>query len=157
MNTVSIIFTFFPIIFTVHLLNNSISWFFSAAGDVSITGDVRPPIVLMEHDVILSCQVGGCSPSRLELWLYKWGGSKKDALYIHSGLKQGKIQESSTGERSENGTHRGQFKNGVLEVTLFQVQTADSGQYVCAMTCGRVHKEVTMDVIVTGKYQHFNA
>ncbi|KAJ6653018.1 hypothetical protein lerEdw1_010223 [Lerista edwardsae] len=120
------------------------------AGDVSITGDVRPPIVLMEHDAILSCRVGGCSPSSLEVWLYKWGCSKKDALYIYSGPKQDKVQESSTEERHENGTHRGQFKNGVLEVTLFRVQTADSGQYVCAMTCGRVHKEVTMDVIVTG-------
>ncbi|KAL8176303.1 UNVERIFIED_CONTAM: hypothetical protein K2H54_030564 [Gekko kuhli] len=42
------------------------------------------------------------------------------------------------------------YINGYLEVTLIKVKAADAGQYVCALTCGHVYKEVTMEMMPGG-------
>ncbi|XP_061446995.1 uncharacterized protein LOC133367153 isoform X2 [Rhineura floridana] len=117
---------------------------------VYIIGNVYPEIGQIGQDMILRCQVGGCTSSRLQVHLYKWEGSRNQTLYIHNSTKQHQVQESSREERDESGAHRGQYKNGRLEVTLFQVQLASGGQYVCAMTCDDVHKETIMEVTVEG-------
>ncbi|CAI5790506.1 butyrophilin subfamily 3 member A1-like [Podarcis lilfordi] len=115
---------------------------------VSIVGNVNPKIGRIGQDVILHCQVRGCKSSRVQVQLYKWEGSKNHTLYTHNSTKQHRAEEKSTGESDENGIHKGYYKNGLLEVTLLNVQLADSGQYVCATTCDDVYKEDIVEVTI---------
>ncbi|XP_054848832.1 erythroid membrane-associated protein-like isoform X3 [Eublepharis macularius] len=122
--------------------------------DISIVGNVNPVNVQIGEDVILSCLERGCRFPNLQVHLYKWEGSENKTLYIYNSTKQMKVQESNSEEREKNETQQGCYINGLLEVTLLQVKPADAGQYVCALTCGKVYKEDTMEVIPGGnQYQ----
>ncbi|XP_054848831.1 erythroid membrane-associated protein-like isoform X2 [Eublepharis macularius] len=118
--------------------------------DISIVGNVNPVNVQIGEDVILSCLERGCRFPNLQVHLYKWEGSENKTLYIYNSTKQMKVQESNSEEREKNETQQGCYINGLLEVTLLQVKPADAGQYVCALTCGKVYKEDTMEVIPGG-------
>lgn len=122
------------------------------AGDISVIGNVRPSIVQIGENVLLSCQVRGCKSSNLQVHLYKWEGSENKTLYLHNSTKLHRVEESDTGRRPDE-DQKGQYKNGVLEVPLSQVQQADCGLYVCALTCDDYYyKEDSMEVTVQGKY-----
>ncbi|XP_034991889.1 butyrophilin subfamily 3 member A1-like isoform X2 [Zootoca vivipara] len=115
---------------------------------VYIKGTVSPEIAQVGQDVILGCQVGGCTSSRLQVHLYKWEGSKNQTFYIHNSTEQHhSVQEISI---AENKKHKGYYENGFLEVTLLQVQLTNSGQYVCSMMCDDVYKEDIVEVTVEG-------
>lgn len=127
---------------------------FSFLTAVYIKGTVSPEIVQVGQDVILHCQVGGCTSSRLQVHLYKWEGSKNQTLYIHNSTEQQySVQESV----QENNTHKGYYENGFLDVTLLQVQLANGGQYVCSMMCDDVYKEDIVEVTVEGNYKGLDA
>ncbi|XP_053118597.1 uncharacterized protein LOC128330182 [Hemicordylus capensis] len=121
----------------------------SVRGNASVIGNVIHEIGQTGQDLILSCKVRGCTPTKLHVQLYKWDSSKNKTLYSYSSTKERhRDQKSSPGDKHDDGIHRGQYKDGVLEVTLLKVQTVDSGQYVCAMTCDHVYSEAIMEVRV---------
>ncbi|XP_063157116.1 uncharacterized protein LOC134495535 [Candoia aspera] len=92
--------------------------------------------------------MGGCMSSNLQMHLYKWESCKNQTLFIHNSTKQHNIQENRPEEREKDGSPRGQYKNGLLSVTLDQVQLANSGQYVCAGMCDDVYKESKIELEV---------
>ncbi|KAM6451956.1 uncharacterized protein PHA67_018510 isoform 2-T3 [Liasis olivaceus] len=116
----------------------------------SITGSANPPIAQIGKKVTLSCEMKGCTSSKLRMHLYKWESCKNQTLFIHDSTREPNIQENSPEEREENGSPRGQYKNGLLSMTLDEVQLANSGQYVCTVTCDDVYKESTMELQVEG-------
>ncbi|XP_025031496.1 uncharacterized protein LOC103065767 isoform X3 [Python bivittatus] len=117
----------------------------------SITGSANPPIAQIGQKVTLSCEMKGCTSSKLRMHLYKWESHKNQTLFIHDSTREPSIQENSPEEREKNGSPRGQYKDGLLSVTLNEVQLANNGQYVCAVTCDDVYKESTMQLQVEGK------
>lgn len=116
-----------------------------------ITGLANPPITQSKHKVILSCEMKGCTSSNFWIHLYKWESSRNQTLFEHNNTRQYNTQENYPRESEKNDSPRGEYKNGLLSVTLEQVEVMHSGQYVCAAMCNDVYKESKMQLQVEGK------
>ncbi|XP_077171249.1 uncharacterized protein LOC143826361 isoform X2 [Paroedura picta] len=132
----------------ISVLSMAVYWWMD--NSISIVGSVNPTNVRIGEDVILSCQVRNCKSPNLTVHLYKWEGSENKTVYIHPNATQSSVQGSNSGEGDKNRTQKAQYINGYLEVTLNKVKAADTGQYVCALTCGHDYKEDTIHLIPGG-------
>ncbi|NXS52460.1 BT1A1 protein, partial [Brachypteracias leptosomus] len=118
------------------------------AGEGPLTISIEPSIVRVGEQVTLSCQLTDHVPSNMSVFWYKRKEGKDAPLCSSSSL--GGVVEQHQNE--EGRRFAGHWVRRALLLVIRQVQVADEGTYVCAVSSRDVTREVTthLDVAAIG-------